>query len=53
MSTVTTTLITGGIGGICLEMARILAARGHRLVKTRDEPHDSQVGLTIDSIRSL
>jgi len=29
---VTTTLITGGSGGIGLEMARILAARGHRLV---------------------
>lgn len=28
----TTTLITGGSGGIGLEMARLLAARGHRLV---------------------
>ena len=32
MSTVTTTLITGGSGGIGLEMARLLAVRGHRLV---------------------
>ncbi len=30
--TITTTLITGGSGGIGLEMARQLAARGHRLV---------------------
>lgn len=28
----TTTLITGGSGGIGLEMARLLAARGHRLL---------------------
>jgi short-subunit dehydrogenase len=32
MSDETTTLITGGSGGIGLEMARLLAARGHRLV---------------------
>jgi len=32
MHPVTTTLITGGSGGIGLEMARLLAARGHRLV---------------------
>ncbi|MFN7663252.1 MAG: SDR family NAD(P)-dependent oxidoreductase [Inhella sp.] len=32
MSSVETTLITGGGAGIGLEMARLLAARGHRLV---------------------
>ncbi|MFN9122783.1 MAG: SDR family NAD(P)-dependent oxidoreductase, partial [bacterium] len=32
MSLLTTTLITGGSGGIGLEMARLLAARGQRLV---------------------
>jgi short-subunit dehydrogenase len=32
MNHVTTTLLTGASGGIGLEMARLLAARGHRLV---------------------
>lgn len=32
MTLPTTTLITGGSGGIGLQMARLLAARGHRLV---------------------
>lgn len=32
MSLMTTTLITGGSGGIGLEMARLLASRGHRLL---------------------
>lgn len=38
MNSPTTTLITGGSGGIGLEMARLLAARGHRpLLASRDE----------------
>ncbi|NCV39585.1 MAG: KR domain-containing protein [Betaproteobacteria bacterium] len=32
MSAITTTLITGGSGGIGLEIARLLASRGHRLL---------------------
>ncbi len=32
MTSTPTTLITGGSGGIGLEMARLLAARGHRLI---------------------
>lgn len=32
MSAMTTTLITGGSGGIGLEMARLLASHGHRLL---------------------
>ena len=32
MAPVTTTLLTGASSGIGLEMARLLAARGHRLV---------------------
>ena len=32
MTLPTTTLITGGSGGIGLQMSRLLAARGHRLV---------------------
>jgi len=32
MSAITTTLITGGSGGIGLEIARLLASRGHRLI---------------------
>ncbi|NCV69587.1 MAG: SDR family NAD(P)-dependent oxidoreductase [Betaproteobacteria bacterium] len=32
MSAITTTLITGGSRGIGLEIARLLASRGHRLL---------------------
>lgn len=38
MDTGTTTLITGGGTGIGLEMARLLAARGHRLVLVGRDP---------------
>lgn len=51
MNTETTTLITGGSGGIGLEMARLLAARGHRLVlASRDA---SRLHAAADELRHI
>ncbi len=43
MTSATTTLITGGSGGIGLEMARLLARRGHRLVLASRDGNKLQV----------